>query len=221
MKLKKLIAVMLTALLLFTVCASGAFAAEYRVEVQGASNPRVTDTVKSYLDGFGCTGLNGTLTVKIVQLLENSGETPTSAGDSAINHDADDPKIDYYAEFSAHYDNGVRDDATITYEEAVKEDGAWKTVSESTFTMDRQYIVACYVETDDLVDAEQIFANFGNGATFLRVTSSCAPGSAYLVPTKLVTPTGSISGNVFERFIKAIKALFAEIKAFFSMFFGR
>ena len=165
------------AVLLFTVCASGAFAADYRVEVQGASNPRVTDTVKSYLEGFGCTGLNGTLTVKIVQLLENSSETPTTAADSATNHDADDPKIDYYAEFSAHYENGVRDDATITYTEAVKENGAWKTVSDSTFTMDRQYIVACYVQTDDNVDSEQIFANFGNGATFFKVTNSCVEGS--------------------------------------------
>ena len=221
MKLKKAIAVMLTALLLFTVGASAAFAADYQVEVQGASNPRVTDTVRSYLEGFGCTGLNGVLTVKIAQLLENSKETTDSAADSAINHDADDPKIDFYAEFSAHYENGVRDDASVTYTEAVKENGAWKTVSDSTFTPDRKYIVACYVQTDDNVDRDQIFANFGNGAMFFKVTSSCVPGSAYLVPTKLVTPTGSISGNVFERFFKAIRTLFDEIRAFFSMIFGR
>lgn len=221
MKLKKAIAVALSALLLLAVCSAAAFAADYSVTVKAPSNPRVTDTVESYLRQYGCEGLTGTMRVSIVQFLENTKATANNSAESAINHDADDENIDYYAEISASYTDGVRDDATITYTEAVKENGAWKIVFDSTFTPDRQYLVACYVQTANGVDSEQIFADFGNGAMFFKVTNNCVPGSAYIVPTKLITPTGGVSGNIFQRFIKAIKLLFQEIKAFFSMFFGR
>ena len=221
MKLKKTIAVFLTALLLFTVCSVAVFAADYSVEVQGASNPRVTDTVESYLAKFGCEGLTGTLRVSIVQFVENAKVTANNSAESAINHDADDANIDYYAEYSAVYTDGVRDDATVTYTEAVKENGTWKTVSGSTFTPDRQYLYACFVQTTNGASSDDIFADFGNGAMFFKVTNNCVPGSAYLVPTKLLTPTGGVTGNIFERFFKAIKLLFQEIKAFFSMLFGR
>ena len=221
MKLKKAMAIVMTALLLFTIGASAAFAADYSVEVKGASNPRVTDTVESYLEKFGCEGLTGTLRVSIVQFVENANVSSRNNADSAINHDADDANIDYYAEISAVYTDGVRDDATVSYTEAVKENGAWKTVSGSTFTPDRQYLFACFVQTTNGASEEDIFADFGNGAMFFKVTSNCVPGSAYLIPTKLLTPTGGVTGNIFERFIKAIKLLFQEIKDFFSMIFGR
>ncbi len=221
MKLKKAMAIILTAILLFTVCSAAAFAAEYDIEVQGASNPRVTDTVESYLVKFGCEKLNGTLRVSIVQFVENAKVTAKDNANSAINHEEDDVNIDFYAEISAVYTDGVRDDATITYTEAVKENGEWKTVSGSTFTPDRQYLFACFVQTTDGASADDIFADFGNGAMFFKVTNNCVPGSAYLVPTKLVTPTGGTTGNVFERLIKAIRMWFQEIKAFFSMIFGR
>ena len=223
MKLKKLLSVVLSALLLLTVFSAAAFAADDRVEVKGASNPRVTDTVESYLRQFGCEGLTGILRVSIVQFVENAKVTANNSAESAVNHEADDPNIDFYAEISASYTDGVRDDASITYTEAVKENGAWKTVSGSgsTFTPDRQYLYACYVETVNGVDSENIFADFGNGAMFFKITSTCAPGSAFLVPTKLLTPTGGVTGNIFERFIKAIRILFQEVREFFSMLFGR
>ena len=221
MKLKKTLAIVLSALLLFTIGSAAAFAADYSVEVQGASNPRVTDTVESYLRQFGCTGLTGTLRVSIVQFVENAKMDANNGAESAINHEPDDENIDFYAEISAEDTNGVRDDATITYTEAVKENGAWKTVSGSTFTPDRQYLFACFVQTTNGASSNDIFANFGNGAMFFKVTSNCVPGSAYLVPTKLVNPTGGVTGNIFERFFKAIKLLFQEVKAFFSMLFGR
>ena len=221
MKLKKMMAVLLTALLLFTLCSAAAFADDYNIEVQGASNPRVTDTVESYLAKFGCDGLTGTLRVSIVQFVENANVSSRNNADSAINHDADDANIDYYAEYSAVYTDGVRDDATVAYTEAVKENGAWKTVSGSTFTPDRQYLFACFVQTTNGASADDIFADFGNGAMFFKVTNNCVPGSAYLIPTKLLTPTGGVSGNIFERFVKAIRLLFQEIKDFFAMIFGR
>lgn len=220
MKLKKTMAIVLTAILLFTACSAAASAA-YNITVQGASNPRVTDTVESYLTQFGCEGLNGTLRVSIVQFVENAKVTAKDNASSAINHDEDDEIIDFYAEISAVYVDGVRDDATVTYTEAVKENGAWKTVSGSAFTPDRQYLFACFVQTTDGASADDIFADFGNGAMFFKVTNNCVPGSAFLVPTKLVTPTGGTTGNIFERFIKAIRLWFQEIKAFFSMIFGR
>ena len=159
--------------------------------------------------------------VTIVQLTEGVKLDTDTAAYSAINREADDPNIDFYGEFYADYVDGVRDEASVRYEEAVKENGAWTPVSGSTFTPDRQYMVACFVQATNGASSDDIFANFGNGAMFFKITNNCVPGSAWLVPTKFVRPAGGVSGNIFERFIKAIQMLFEEIRAFFSMIFGR
>ena len=219
MNLKKAFSVLLACLLLFTVAAPAVLAAPERVTVVGPKSPSVNDTVESYLRGYGCTDLTGTLTVTIARFKEGNQLSYNQGADNVIAHDPNDENIDFYAELSGTYVAGTPDPASFTYYGAEKENGAWKETSGSLFTEDRQYLAVSFVQTTDGVDKEQIYGDFGNGAFYFKITNSCVDGSAYVVQ-RYFQPSGGSTDNIFARIAKIVRNLINEIKAFFAMIFG-